>query len=155
MYMYAMVYTNLYACGYDQVHAGMYWYVLVCTDIYLPVTVYTCVYQYTQSPVSMRQYVLVCTSMYQYILVHTSIYSNFLLTNALFLRYSIHHDTSRYKAVQWSTRKSCIPGLRQYKEVHQGTRLCTAFVLIDQGRTPDQLKPLEHFVFEIVQENVL
>ncbi len=38
MYMYAMVYTNLYACGYDQVHAGMYWYVLlvVCTDIYLP-----------------------------------------------------------------------------------------------------------------------
>ena len=110
MYMYAMVYTNLYTCGYDQVHAGMYWYVLVCTDIYLPVTVYTCMHQYTQSPVSMTQYVLVCTSMYQYILVctsmyqyilvHTSIYSNFLLTNAVFPRYSIHHDTSRYKAVQ-------------------------------------------------------
>jgi hypothetical protein len=121
-----MVYTNLYTCGYDQVHAGMYWYVLVCTDIYLPVTVYTCMYQYTQSPVSMTQYVLVCTCMFQYILVHTSIYSNFLLTNAVFPRYSIHHDTSRYMAVQGSTQKSCIPVLRRYNTVayipvHTGT----------------------------------
>ncbi len=75
----------------------MNWYELVCTDIYLQVTVYTGMYKYTHSPVSMKQYVLVCTSMYQYILVHTGIYSDFLLTNAVF---PIHHDTSRYKAVQ-------------------------------------------------------
>jgi hypothetical protein len=84
---------------YDQVHAGLNWYVLVCTDIYLHVTIYTGMYQYTQSPVSMKQYVLVCTSMYQYILVHTSIYSDFLLTNAVFPRYSIHHGTRQYNEV--------------------------------------------------------
>ena len=31
---------------YERVHAGMNWYELVCTDIYLPVTVYTSTYWY-------------------------------------------------------------------------------------------------------------
>ncbi len=49
---------------YERVHAGMNWYELVCPDIYLPVTVYSGMYKYTQSPVSMKPYVLVCTIMH-------------------------------------------------------------------------------------------
>jgi hypothetical protein len=94
---------------YELVCFGMYWYVpvsfsmnwyeLVCTDIYLLVTVYSSMYKYTHSPVSMRQYVLVCTGTYQYILVYTSIYSDFQFTNSVLPRYSIHGGTWKYMAV--------------------------------------------------------
>ncbi len=47
----------------------------------------------------MYQYVLVCTSTYQYIPVHTSIYSDYLLTNAVFPRYSTHDGTKQYNEV--------------------------------------------------------
>jgi hypothetical protein len=37
--------------------------------------------------------------MNQYILVHTSVYSDFLHTNALISRYSIHHGIGQYNEV--------------------------------------------------------
>jgi hypothetical protein len=86
-------------CWYVPVCFSMNWYELVCTDIYLLVTVYSSMYKYTHSPVSMRQYVLVCTGMYWYVLVCTSIYSDFQFTNSILPRYSIHGGTWKYMAV--------------------------------------------------------
>jgi hypothetical protein len=77
---YELVCTGMY--WYVPVCFSMNWYELVCTDIYLPVTVYSVMYKYTHSPVSMKQYVLVCTGMYQYYIplipVHTGIYQHLL-----------------------------------------------------------------------------
>ncbi len=70
--------TQAGLCTMLPVRFSMNWYELVCTDINLPVTIYSGMYKYTHSPVSMKPYVLVCTGMYQYIPEHTGIYQHLL-----------------------------------------------------------------------------
>ena len=103
---------------YELVCFGMCWYVpvcfsmncyeLVCTDIYLLVTVYSSMYKYTHSPVSMRQYVpaftLISNSpipsfpVTRYITIHQSTWKNMAVPKSpVYLDYE---GTSRYKAVQ-------------------------------------------------------
>jgi len=120
-------------CWYVPVCFSMNWYELVCTDIYLLVTVYSSMYKYTHSPVSMRQYVLVCTGMYWYVLVCTSIYSDFQFTNSILPRYSIHGGTWKYMAVPESpvyldyggTSSLKVQGTWQYKALYLDVPLPT------------------------------
>ncbi len=75
---------------------------------------------------SMYQYELVCTSTYLYIPAFTLIYDTAMPW----------FPVSGYIMVQGSTMKYpkvLYPWIRRYKEIHQGTRLCTALYLLIQG----------------------
>ncbi len=110
------VFTRTYQ--YILVHTCMYWYALVCTGMYLLIGI--------------CWYILVYTSIYWYIPACTVLSDTELLWNQLV-------DTTRYKAVQWSTQKSCTPEwnrTRQYKAIQGLVPSCTfLYCLIQRYRT--------------------
>ena len=112
----------------------MYWYipactryVLVCTSTYSYVQVHTSVYcTYTSK--------FMLAGIYRYKLVHARLSLLVLSHTALYplVLFWIHGGTRRYKAVKlvhggtWQYEKVPYPWIWRYKEVHEGTRPCTA-----------------------------
>jgi hypothetical protein len=115
---------------YELVCFGMYWYVpvsfsmnwyeLVCTDIYLLVTVYSSMYKYTHSPVSMRQYVLVCTGMYWYVPVCFSMNWYELVCTDIHLQVTVYSGMYKYTHSPVSMKPYVLvcTGMYHYIPVH-------------------------------------
>ena len=119
----------------------MYWYilactryVLVCTSTFSYVQVHTSVYcTYTSK--------FMLAGIYWYKLVHARLSLLVLSHTALYplVLFWIQGGTRRYKAVKlvlwgtWQYQKVPYPWICRYKEVHEGTRPCTALYLHIQG----------------------
>ena len=113
----------MYWYWYVPVCTGMYWYVLVCPSMYWFILVAYSMYQYEPVHTLTCWFVPVCSCMYQYVLV----YSDFLHTNALISRYSIHQGTLQYNEVPKSPVYLDYYGTSRYKAV--STRPCTLMYL--------------------------
>ena len=120
--MYVLVRTS--TCWYVLVHTGMYYtytytyqYMLICTSTYRHVL-------YIFPPVGIFGYKLGHATMSLLVQCHTALYPLVL--------FWIHGGTRRYKAVKlvhggtWQYEKVPYPWIWRYKEVHEGTRPCTA-----------------------------